>query len=97
MLDFVTGANATCAVVAALFFVRFWRQTADPLFARFATAFALLGVHWFFLAATTPEQELRPLLYGIRLLAFVVIIAAIAEKNRARKQAPASGLGSASP
>lgn len=94
MLDFVTGANATCALVALLFFVRFARQTGDPLFARFAVAFGLLGLHWLLLAATAPDQELRPLFYCIRLLAFVVIIAAIAEKNRARKQG-ATGIGPA--
>jgi hypothetical protein len=91
MLDFITGANATCALVAVLFFARFARQTGDPLFARFAIAFGLLGFHWLLLAATEPDQELRPLLYCIRLLAFVVIIAAIAEKNRGRKDASSVG------
>jgi Family of unknown function (DUF5985) len=87
MLEFVTGANATCAAVAGLFFFRFWRQTGDRLFARFALAFWLLGAHWLFLAATDPDYELRPLLYGIRLLAFLVIIGAIVEKNRVKRRA----------
>ncbi len=30
-------------LIAALFFVRFWRRTADPLFATFALAFVLLA------------------------------------------------------
>ena len=86
MLEFLTGANATCAMVAGLFFFRFWRQTADRLFASFAFAFWLLGIHWIFLAATAPDQEIRPLLYGIRLVAFLLILGAIIEKNRSRKR-----------
>lgn len=86
MLEFLTGANATCAIVAGLFFFRFWRQTADRLFASFAFAFWLLGAHWALLAITAPDQELRPLLYGIRLVAFLLILGAIIEKNRSPKR-----------
>jgi uncharacterized protein DUF5985 len=85
MLDFILGANATLAAVAGLFFLRFWRQTRDRLFASFAFAFWLLGAHWVCLALTEPDYELRPLFYGIRLLAFVVIIGGVADKNRLRK------------
>jgi hypothetical protein len=85
MLDFVTGANSVLAAIAGLFFLRFWRQTADRLFAAFAVAFWLLGAHWLGLALTSPVEEFRPLLYGIRLVAFTLIIAAIVEKNRAKR------------
>jgi hypothetical protein len=82
VIDFITGANATCAAVAGLFFARFWRQTEDALFARFALAFWMLSLHWLLLAATSPDHEFRPLLFLIRLAAFSVIIAAIVAKNR---------------
>jgi len=85
MLDFLTGANATAALVAGLFFLRFWRQTADRLFASFAFAFWLLSLQWLLLGLTAPDYELRPLLYGIRLVAFALIIGAIVDKNRVRK------------
>jgi len=85
MLDLLSGANAALAAVAGLFFLRFWRQTGDRLFASFAVAFWLLGAHWVCLALTAPDYELRPLLYGVRLLAFLVIIGGIADKNRVRK------------
>ena len=87
MVGFITGINTACAAIAALFFLRFWRQTADRLFAWFAFAFCLLATHWALLGLTEPTYELRPLFYGIRLLAFSVIIAAIVEKNRVRKSA----------
>jgi hypothetical protein len=81
---FLNGATAMACAVAALFFARFRRRTADPLFGRFAVAFALLGAHWTALALTAPSYEFRPLLYGVRLAAFLVILFAIWEKNRSR-------------
>lgn len=85
MADFLNGANVMGTAVAALFFLRFWRQTGDRLFASFALAFALLGANWLALSLTSPDYELRPLLYLIRLAAFVLIIAAIIDKNRVKK------------
>jgi hypothetical protein len=85
MIEFLSGVNAMAAGVAGLFFVRFWRQTEDPLFARFALAFWLLGLNWVALAATSPEQEFRPLLFVMRLVAFVLIIGAIVDKNRVKR------------
>jgi hypothetical protein len=80
----VNGATVMACFVAVLFFVRFRRRTGDALFAWFAVAFALLGVHWTALALTAPGYEFRPLLYLIRLAAFLIILFAIYEKNRSR-------------
>lgn len=88
MHEFLSGANAALAGVAGLFFLRFWGQTGDRLFASFAFAFWLLGLHWIGLALTSPAYELRPLLYLIRLVAYVVLIGAIVEKNRVRQASP---------
>jgi hypothetical protein len=85
MVDLLTGMNAAAAAVAGTFFLRFWRQTADRLFASFSIAFFLLSLHWIGLGLTSPDYEFRPLLYGIRLVASLVIIAAIVEKNRAKR------------
>jgi hypothetical protein len=81
---FLNGASAMACAVATLFFARFRRSTGDPLFGRFAVAFALLGAHWTALALTAPSYEFRPLLYGVRLAAFLLILFAIWEKNRKR-------------
>ena len=80
--DFLLGAVALGCAVAALFFARFWRNTGDQLFAWFAATFALLALHWTLVALTAPTNEHRPFIYLVRLAAFVVILAGIAEKNR---------------
>ena len=81
MISFVNGMNAMASIVAALYFLRFWSQTSDRLFAGMATAFALLALNWIVLAVLDPSSELRPLVYALRLIAFLVIIAAILDKN----------------
>ena len=86
---FLLGALVMGCFIAGLFFLRFWRKTHDRLFAIFALAFWLLGVNWLALSFTDPQAEFRPALYLIRLLAFVLILFAILEKNRASRQDPA--------
>ncbi len=69
--------------VAGLFFVRFWRRTKDRLFAIFGLAFWLLCVQRILLALSADAAaEDRVYLYLIRLLAFLLIIAGIVDKNR---------------
>jgi hypothetical protein len=80
---FVLGALVMACAAAGLFFLRFWRKTRDRLFAIFAAAFWMLGLNWLLLSFTDPDAEFRPALYLIRLLAFVLILYAILEKNRA--------------
>ena len=83
---FILGALVMSCAAAGLFFLRFWRKTRDRLFAIFAAAFWLMGLNWLLLAFTSPEAEFRPALYLIRLLAFVLILYAILEKNRAGRR-----------
>ena len=82
-IHFMLGAIAMSCVVAASFFLRFWRKTGDRLFGLFGLAFGMLGLNWVALAFTRGD-ELRLMLYAVRLLAFVVILVAIIDKNRAR-------------
>lgn len=79
---FLLGAVVLACALAALFFLRFWRNTADRLFAGFAVAFALLAIHWTLVALTAPRGEHRPLFYLVRLAAFVTVLLAIVDKNR---------------
>ena len=76
------AVSATCAMVAGLFFFRFWRQSADRLFAFFAAAFWLLALCWLLLALVSAIDESRPYIYAIRLVAFGLIIVAAVDKNR---------------
>jgi hypothetical protein len=81
--DFLSGAVTFGFVVAGLFLLRFWTRTRDPLFLTFAVAFWLLGLNQALLALADIPVEERSWLYLIRLLAFVLILVAIARKNRA--------------
>ena len=85
---FLLGALVMGCFAAGLFFLRFWRKTRDRLFSVFAVAFWLMGLNWLLLAFTSPDAEFRPALYLIRLLAFVLILYAILEKNRAGRRNP---------
>lgn len=79
-LPIVYGGIAALSVVAALFFVRMWRRAADRFYLFFAIAFAVLSVHWCLLSGHASEHATWP--YVTRLAAFVVILAAILDKNR---------------
>jgi hypothetical protein len=82
----VSGMLVTGYAVAGLFFLRFWRQTRDRLFGIFAAAFWLLAAQRAALALSADPNGEQVLLYGIRLLAFVLILVAIVDKNRGAGQ-----------
>ncbi len=78
---FLAGAISMGFLVAAVFFLRFWRRSGEVLFAVFSAAFALLAANHAIVALSgTPREEQSPI-FGLRLLAFVLIIAAILWKN----------------
>ena len=70
--------------MAAAFFLRFWRQTRDPFFIAFAIGFAVLAVQRVLLVREFGLIENRAAAYGVRLLAFLVIVYAVVIKNRER-------------
>jgi hypothetical protein len=82
MKQFVWGMLTMAHVVAALLFLRSWRSSGDRLFLFFAAAFAVLALNWFGLSIVDPAQELRHYVYSLRLLAFVLLVVAIVDKNR---------------
>ena len=86
LYDFLSGAVAFGFFVCGLFFLRFWRRTHDGLFMSFALAFGLLGLGQSVLALGSIPTEERGSLYLIRLVAFAIIIFAIARKNRVSQQ-----------
>ena len=85
LYTFMLGGLVMGCFVAGLFFLRFWRKTRDRLFAIFAIAFWLLGVNWLALAFTQ-QDEVKTIYYAVRLLAFVLILYAIIDKNRASRR-----------
>jgi hypothetical protein len=83
--QFLLGGLVISCAVTGLFFMRFWRKTHDRLFVIFAVAFWTLGLNWLLLAFYRGGEEYRPALYVMRLVAFVLIIAGIIDKNRQRQ------------
>ncbi|MEP6991852.1 MAG: DUF5985 family protein [bacterium] len=79
---FVSGVLAGAYAIAALFFLKFWRQTRDRLFAYFSAAFVLLVVQRILLSVTVGARVDPAVYYLVRLTAFFLILVAIVEKNR---------------
>ncbi|MEW5791814.1 MAG: DUF5985 family protein [Pseudomonadota bacterium] len=86
MYGLMTGAIAMASLIAGLFFLRFWKKTRDRLFLFFALAFWLLAVNRVGLAFVDEALEAYTFLYLLRLLAFLLILFAILDKNRAARQ-----------
>jgi hypothetical protein len=76
---------ATAAWANGLFFIRFWRESRDALFAFFGVAFWLLALSWGILAFFDVREESQPYVYGLRLIAFLLLIIGMIAKNRDRQ------------
>jgi hypothetical protein len=76
------GAIAMACVVAAMFFLRFWQQSRDRFFLFFASSFLLEAANRAALALSAKPSDGTPIFYGIRLVAFLLILLAIVDKNR---------------
>ncbi len=85
MYNFLSGAIMMACVVVGLFFFRFWSRTHDRFFLIFALAFWLFGVSRITLLLTTETHEGPLAVYLVRLAAFLLILAAIVDKNRVRQ------------
>ena len=78
------GAIAMACFTASLFFIRFWKMTGDRFFLFFATSFIIEGCGRVLLGAIAYSNEQEPLFYLTRLLAFLIILYAIIDKNRTK-------------
>lgn len=82
MYQLITGMLMILSLVAALFFTMSWRRSGDRFFLIFALAFTLLGIERLILGILNlPESPLLSI-YIVRLIAFLLIIIAIVDKNR---------------
>lgn len=79
--NFLSGSIALSCLVVSLFFVRFWRATRDPFFVYFALSFALEAVSRAVSGLAQLGDE-NPAFYGLRVIAYGLIIVAIWQKNR---------------
>src|ERR1044072_1992780 len=80
------GAIAMASLTAGLFFLRFWKDTKDRFFLFFAISFFIEGVNRFALAMVSDPNEDRPFFYFVRFLSFLLIVAAIVNKNLSKKR-----------
>jgi hypothetical protein len=83
MFYLLSGLIVAGDLIAALFFLKFWRRSGDTLFAIFSAAFLLLALGQALLALTNVPVEERSWIYLLRLAAFSLIIVGIVHKNRA--------------
>ena len=86
MIEFMSGALTLGCVVAALFFLRFWRRTRDRLFLAFAIAFVLLALNQALAQWLGAADERVGYTYLLRVIGFVLILAAIVDKNVSRNR-----------
>jgi uncharacterized protein DUF5985/cytochrome b/b6/petD-like protein len=82
LVSFLNGAVAMGFAIAALFFLRFRRETGDRLFAFFAAAFFVFAAERVALVYVGPDEAARATVYLARLAAFSLIILGVLDKNR---------------
>jgi len=78
---FLLGVIASTSITAGVFFLRFWRHTRDSLFLSFAIAFIVEGLNRIAVLFLEKPNEGSPIIYVVRLLVFLLILAAILKKN----------------
>ena len=83
MVVFLYGAAAMACAAIVVFFVRFWRESADRLFPCLAVAFSIFAVNYAMLALLPAADERRTVAFVLRLIGFVAILVGIALKDRA--------------
>lgn len=85
--DFLGGAISMGFAIAALSFLKFWRKTREKLFLAFSGSFLLLAANQALLTLSGIPTEERSWLYLLRLLAFLLILAALWLQNRRGRSA----------
>lgn len=81
---FLLGFIAACSLVAGLFFFKFWRSTRDPLFLAFLIFFVVQGFTNAALLTLEHPNQGSLLIFVVRLLSVLTVLAAILWKNIAR-------------
>lgn len=81
---FFNGMIAMRFAVASVLFLRFWTRTKDSLFLAFAVAFVLLALNAALVVVLGVPREELTFVYLLRLVAFLLIIVAVLNKNLKR-------------
>jgi hypothetical protein len=83
LANFFYGAIGALCWVVGLYFLEFWRKTHDRFFGFFAVAFWILGLGRMAMSVLGETNEANKSIYVVRLVAYLIILAAIVDKNRA--------------
>lgn len=84
MREFLWGALAMASFIAGVHFARFYARARERLFIALAATFWIMSLNWALLAVLGPADETRHYVMLVRLMAFVVLIVGILDKNRRR-------------
>ena len=79
------GALTMGTFMIGVIFLRSWRDGGDRFFLYFALSFFVQAANRIALALSASPHEGSPWHYSIRLLAYVLILVAIIDKNRPRR------------
>jgi hypothetical protein len=82
---FLLGFVCASSLVAAIFFLRFWRATRDRLFVAFTVFFAIEGANEAYTSTLRHPNVGSLAVTLIRLLAVIGILVAILWKNLAKE------------
>lgn len=80
-MDLLVGMVSMTSIMASLFFIRFWRNTRDRFFLWFAMSFLIDAANRIYTDLSGSLREDAPQYYLVRLVAYSLILWAIAEKN----------------
>jgi len=81
---YLIGFTTACAVIAGLFFLRFWRDTRDILFLGFAVFFLMQAGSDAYMASLAHPNEGDVWAFLMRLISRLAVLAAIFWKNTAK-------------
>jgi hypothetical protein len=79
---FIHGMLTLACFAIGLKFLKFWRVSGDRFFLWFTSAFWVFAIGWTMRAFTPSMGEQAYLIFLPRLAGFLLIIAAIIDKNR---------------
>lgn len=84
--EFLSGSVMLGSWVIGIYFFRFWSKSKDRLFLFFGVSFWIMALERLLIVLFGDAQtEEHAYFYLLRLCAFVLILVAIADKNRALK------------
>ena len=84
MNDFLQGGTMVASLGVALFFLKYWRTTGDRLFLAFSFAFTVFAANRVLLSVLEEESTARTWVYLARAATFLLIAAAVLDKNYRR-------------